>query len=290
MGAVGRAGLALVLVAASAAAAYADEAATWVRARSAAVRYWQDRDPAQALIAARAFEEASAPAEAAAYWWIYLNTAELEPGAAASVIERIAALHQTRSAPTTAPEPAPAPAPAPAAELQPAPRAAEPAAPRAADADPERLPPPRAAAAPRPQLPRVAVTVTREPGRRAYGGKLAIADVTGLSVIVIGAGSDSGGAVFIGVIGLLLAIPVIHGVHPGGGSGLLGLVLRGAGAGIGGAAGGEAGAVGGYLAAALLDDALLARYTPERRRRAPKVSPLLVVDRQRAVAGIGMEF
>jgi len=237
--------------------ARADEGAA-ARARRAVATYWQDREPSAALAAARALEADGQPGDAAAYYWIYLNTATLGRDAADGVTARIASLFWREPGPAPATEP-PAEAPPPAAALPPR-----------GDARIWPAPVDRRDTA-RPPAPPAA--------RRWYGWKLMMADAVGLSLIAGGVQDNNAGLAALGGLGLVIAVPVIHRAHPRGGSGFLAVVLRIGGATLGGLAGGSDGAALGYLGAAVVDDALLAKQDAE-----PPSSPAIAGSLVPAVA------
>jgi hypothetical protein len=237
-------------------------AATPARADEAA-DYWAEQTPARALVAALALQQAGHPAEAAAYYWIYLNTADLGPDEVSRLAALVGELFWTAPR-TPAPEPAPPPAPRPAAvrEVEPAPLRDLPRSPA-----PERA-------------------------RNWYGWQLILVDTAAIALVASGINERDGSMVTLGALTWVVGLPAAHWAHPRGGSAFLAFLLRGGGAALG-LIGGEGGAAVGFLAGAAIDIAYLANQDPPpraRRRTAPRLSPTFDLRDDRMVAGLEVSF
>jgi hypothetical protein len=267
----------LALLLAAAPGARADEAAD----------YWREQTPARALVAARALQQAGRPDEAAAFYWIYLNTAELAPDEVNRLVALVGELFTAEPKPAepkpTEPKPAepkPAEPPAPAA---PPPRAPRPAA----RVDEERAPRRDLPLAPTP-----APAPAPAPARTWYGWQLMLVDATALALIASGVNEGNGDTITLGGLTWLVGLPAVHWAHPRGGSALLAFVLRSGGAALG-LIGGERGAVVGFIGGAAIDIVYLAKQDPPpraRRRTAPRLAPMLDVRDDRMVAGLEVSF
>jgi hypothetical protein len=279
---------------------------------------WRAEPSAKTLLAvAIAYEAAGDRASARAYYWWYLNSGAAQPPEQEWLFPKILALSGAPPAKPPKPKAEPAP-PAKAEALAPASRARPPAPPPQTQPLPEPLPeptpprpvpPPRASTkqpvppAPR-QAPRPRAAMDDEPTppphkpgatpaetapthERWYGLPMLLVEPVAFAAVVGGASSDNSELVTVGVLGMVLISPLVHGYHDHGARGWGGFFLRGGGALIGAISAGSTGAAVGYGAGFLTDAFLLAR---DEAPDAPSVMPVVDLGEGHASFGLAGTF